>query len=157
MADAQNPLRHGIMTESMDFDNGVALHHVGYVVASIQGAAESFARSLALEWDGRIIHDPLQTVYVSFFSPKVAGNPVIELVQPEGEDSAVAKFLRRGGGLHHLCYEVNGLDEQLRWTRANRDLIARPPMPATAFEGRRIAWVYTKTKLLVEYLERCPK
>lgn len=143
--------------EIMGFENGMALHHVGYVVPSIEDAAPGFVRSMALGWDGRIIHDPLQTVYVSFFFPQTAGNAVIELVQPEDTDSAVARFLQKGGGLHHLCYEVDSLDEQLRWTRINRDLIARQPMPAAAFEGRRIAWVYTRNKLLVEFLERCPR
>ena len=138
-------------------ENGAMLHHVGYVVPSIQAAAAAFAASLALDWDGRIIHDPLQTVYVSFFQPRAAGNPVIELVEPEGNGSAVHKFLQRGGGLHHLCYEVDSLERQLEWTRSNRDLIIRQPQPAVAFDGRRIAWVYTRNKLLVEYLERCLK
>jgi len=141
----------------MDFENRLALHHVGYVVASIDATAAGLARSLALDWDGRIVHDLLQTVYVSFLYPKVPGNAVIELVQPEGSESTVAKFLHRGGGLHHFCYEVDCLDKQLRWARSNRDLIARQPMPAAAFDGRRIAWVYTRSRLLVEYLERCHK
>jgi methylmalonyl-CoA/ethylmalonyl-CoA epimerase len=138
-------------------ENGAALHHVGFVVASIQSAAAGFVRSLALEWDGRIIHDPTQTVYVSFFRPALAGNAVIELVEPEGNGSAVHKFLQRGGGLHHLCYEVDSLEQQLERARVNRDLIIRPPEPAVAFDGRLIAWTYTRNKLLVEYLERCLK
>jgi hypothetical protein len=32
-------------------------------------------------------------------------------------------------------------------------LIARRPKPAVAFEGRRIAWVITREKLLVEFVE----
>jgi methylmalonyl-CoA/ethylmalonyl-CoA epimerase len=139
------------------FNNEVQLHHVGYVVRSIPQEAETFARSLALDWDGKIIHDPLQTVYVSFFHPTVDGNPTIELVEPEDNGSAVHKFLQRGGGLHHLCYEVASLEKQLEWTKQNRDLIVRRPVPAVAFSGRRIAWVYTRSKLLLEYLERCHK
>ena len=137
-----------------DFENGVTLHHVGYVVESIEKSAESFLRSLAAEWDRQIIHDPLQTARVAFFTPRAPGNPVIELVEPAGEQSAVAKFLARGGGFHHLCYEVNSLDSQLAWTRANGDLIARPAAPAVAFGSRRIAWIYTKGRMLIEYLER---
>jgi methylmalonyl-CoA/ethylmalonyl-CoA epimerase len=66
----------------------------------------------------------------------------------------VIPFLKKGGGLHHLCYEVQDLEKQLELTRSKGGLIARPPMPAEAFGGRRIAWVYTKNKLLIEYLER---
>jgi methylmalonyl-CoA/ethylmalonyl-CoA epimerase len=131
------------------------IHHVGYVVRSIQQAAPGFIDSLQLDWDGRVIHDPVQTVCVSFFQPRATGSPSIELVEPAKAGSAVQKFLDKGGGLHHLCFEVESLDEQLERTRASRDLVVHPPVPAVAFEGRRIAWVYTKNKLLVEYLEKC--
>jgi methylmalonyl-CoA/ethylmalonyl-CoA epimerase len=139
------------------FENEVRLHHAGFVVESIGKSAAAFAESLGMVWDQRIIHDPAQTVRVSFLYPGPPGNPTIELVEPEGTESAVARFLRRGGGLHHLCYEVDSIEKQLEWTRARRDLIIRAPTPAVAFEGRRIAWVYTKNKLLLEYLERCRK
>jgi methylmalonyl-CoA/ethylmalonyl-CoA epimerase len=137
-----------------DAENGLSFHHVGYVVRSIQEAAAGFTGSLGLEWDGRVIHDPLQTVCVSFFHAPAAGTPAIELVEPEGTGSAVHHFLERGGGLHHVCFEVDSLDRQLERTKAQGDLIVRRPTPAVAFEGRRIAWVYTKNKLLVEYLEK---
>jgi len=135
-------------------ENGLRFHHVGYVVRSIESAAEGFARSLALEWDGQVFYDPLQTVRVSFLRPRTPGAPVIELVEPVGPQSTVHKFLQQGGGLHHLCYEVDSLDKQLEWTRSNRDLVVRQPMPAEAFHGRRIAWAYTRSRLLLEYLER---
>jgi methylmalonyl-CoA/ethylmalonyl-CoA epimerase len=78
-------------------------------------------------------------------------------VEPAGEKSPVIPFLKRGGGLHHLCYEIDDLEEQLRLSRTQGGLVTRPPLPAVAFNGRRIAWVYTKQKLLVEYLERHSK
>jgi len=141
-------------TKNADAGNGIKLHHFGYVVISINAVAKDFARSLGLRWDGCIVHDPLQTVYVSFLHPVVAGNPVMELVQPEGDDSFVRSFCNRGGGLHHICYEVDRLEAQLQRARRNGDLVARAPMPAMAFDCRRVAWVYTKNKLLLEYLER---
>jgi methylmalonyl-CoA/ethylmalonyl-CoA epimerase len=62
--------------------------------------------------------------------------------------------LKRGGGLHHLCYEIEDLENQLALSRAQGGLVVKPPLPAVAFAGRRIAWVYTRNKLLLEYLER---
>ncbi len=131
------------------------IHHVGYVVRSIREAAQGFIDSLELEWDGRVIHDPLQTVRVSFLHPRAAGSPSLELVEPAGAGSVVQRFLEKGGGLHHLCFEVGSLEAQLERTKTSGDLIVHPPAPAVAFEGRRIAWVYTRNKLLVEYLEKC--
>jgi len=136
------------------FENGVTFHHLGYVVPSIERAAKGFARSLALDWDGKIIHDPLQQVRVSFFRPHRDSGPVIELVEPSGSSSPVSRFLERGGGLHHLCYEVQCLEKQLAWSEKNGDLVIRTPVPAAAFYERRIAWIYTRSKMLVEYLER---
>lgn len=46
-------------------------------------------------------------------------NTKIELLEPLGEASPIAKFLERspGGGIHHLCYEVEDV-------RAARDRLA---------------------------------
>jgi len=129
-------------------------HHIGFVVASINNSVEGFLQSLQAEWDGIIFHDPNQEVSVTFLRGKYPGNPVVELVEPAGEKSPVIPFLKRGGGLHHLCYEIDDLEEQLRLSRTQGGIVVRNPLPAVAFEGRRIAWVYTRNKLLIEYLER---
>jgi methylmalonyl-CoA/ethylmalonyl-CoA epimerase len=131
-----------------------SLHHVGFAVMSIEATASSFARSLGAQWNGAIIHDPLQEARVTFLYCGAAQNPAVELVEPAGEKSPLHKFVARGGRLHHVCYEVDSLDEQLRESRTAGGLVARQPLPAAAFAGRRIAWVYTREKLLVEYLER---
>lgn len=128
-------------------------HHVGFVVASIQDSVPGFAASLNAKWDGEIIHDPSQVVRVTFLHGDSTADPLIELVEPAGEKSPVRGFLQRGGGLHHLCYQVNNLEEQLQRSRGAGAIISRPPLPAVAFGGRRIAWVFTKNKLLLEYLE----
>jgi methylmalonyl-CoA/ethylmalonyl-CoA epimerase len=129
------------------------LHHVGYVVADIETAMPGFLRSLGAEWDGQIFHDPLQKVKVAFLSTS-PHDPQIELVEPAGDDSPVLRFLQeRGGGLHHVCYEVADLEQQLSEFRARGAIIAKRPKPAVAFAGRRIAWVITAEKLLVELLE----
>lgn len=129
-------------------------HHIGFVVASIPTSVQGFLDSLQAEWDGTIFHDPNQAVCVTFLRGKQAADPLFELVEPASEDSPVVRFLKRGGGLHHLCYEIDNLEDQLALSRAQGGLVIRPPIPAVAFEGRRIAWVYTKNKLLLEYLER---
>jgi methylmalonyl-CoA/ethylmalonyl-CoA epimerase len=129
-------------------------HHIGFVVASIEASVQGFLDSLQARWDKKIFHDPNQVVRVAFLRGKHAGNPLFELVEPAGEKSPVIPFLKRGGGLHHLCYEIDSLENQLALSRAQGGLVVRPPLPAVAFAGRRIAWVYTRNKLLIEYLER---
>lgn len=142
------------MTPHPDSTSAPSFHHVGFVVQSISATGASFAASLGATWNGEIIHDPLQHARVSFMHCGAPDSPALELVEPDGEGSPLHKFLAKGGGLHHICYEVDSLEKQLESSRAARCLIVKAPLPAVAFGGRRIAWVYTAQKLLVEYLER---
>jgi methylmalonyl-CoA/ethylmalonyl-CoA epimerase len=129
------------------------LHHVGFVVPSIQECAESYALALGATWDGNIVFDPLQKVRVTFFEGRSSTDPLIELVEPGGFESPVSRFLERGGGLHHLCYEVEDLESHLAFCKSVGTIVLRPPVPAVAFGGRRIAWAMTRKKLLLEFLE----
>jgi methylmalonyl-CoA/ethylmalonyl-CoA epimerase len=139
--------------ESLRPAEDLKLHHIGFVVFSIQESAESFALPLGARWDGDIVFDPLQKVRVAFFQGRNPADPLIELVEPGGPESPVSRFVERGGGLHHLCYEVKDLNSHLRFCRSVGTIIIRPPVPAVAFGGRRIAWGVTKGKLLIEFLE----
>src|SRR5256885_1385706 len=79
------------------------LHHVGFIVSSIQKEIDGFQDSLQASWDGAIFHDPLQKVRVTFLRTSNPGDAQIELVEPAADDSPVNVFLKKGGGLHHLC------------------------------------------------------
>ena len=133
---------------------GTTFHHVGFVVPSIQAAVERIAHATGSTWDGNIVHDPTQRVRVTFLRDHLAMTPSIELVEPASEDSPVGRFLEKGGGLHHVCYEVDSLEDQLAHCRTAGILPISRPAPAPAFDGRRIVWVFTPEGLLVEYLER---
>jgi methylmalonyl-CoA/ethylmalonyl-CoA epimerase len=129
------------------------LHHVGYVVQSIPACVEGFARSLNTQWDGKVYTDPHQSAAVTFLYPGAPGNPAIELVEPLGEHAPTRRFLQKGGGLHHVCYEVPNLAATLAsWTDPDVRVV-RQPLPAVAFGTRPIAWAYTRYGLLVELLE----
>ena len=129
-------------------------HHTGYVVSSIAETVAGFQSALFLEWDGVVVHDPLQMVQVTFLPANLLAQTTIELVEPAGPRSPVLKFLAAGGGIHHVCYEVEDLKAQLAEARSAGHTMVRVPMPATAFGGRPIAWVRTSGGVLVEYLQR---
>jgi methylmalonyl-CoA/ethylmalonyl-CoA epimerase len=134
---------------SSDFQR---MHHVGFVVQSIAASMDGFLKSMNGTWDEKIIHDPIQCVKVAFLS--TPGTDVqIELVEPASDRNPVSGFLAKGGGLHHVCYEVEDCDAALALMRQRKAMIVKRPQPAAAFEGRRIAWVLTAEKLLVEFVE----
>ena len=129
------------------------LHHVGFVVADLEASAPGMAIALLTEWTREIFTDPLQRVRVTFLQGGYQ-SPLLELVEPLADDSPVRRFLgEKGGGLHHLCYEVPSIPEHLAYIRAGGGLIVSRPKPAVAFGGRRIAWALTREKLLLEFLQ----
>lgn len=141
----------GVGEAASDLD--LRLDHWGFVVGDLQSAAAGFASTLGAKWDGAVFEDPHQRVRVTFLSAGPGAR--IELVQPASGSSPVSRFLNdRGGGLHHVCYEVRDIEDALATLRSRGAMIAKRPMPAVAFKGRRIAWVITAEKLLVELLDR---
>ncbi len=140
-------------SEQASDEVSLALHHIGFVVAEIQSSIQAFRASLGAAWNGLVYEDPNQKVKVAFLATAPSQGQ-IELVEPASNDSPVTKFLReRGGGLHHLCYEVHDLERALAAFKTRGAVIAKRPLPAVAFDGRRIAWIVTPEKLLVELLE----
>jgi methylmalonyl-CoA/ethylmalonyl-CoA epimerase len=134
--------------------NGPTLHHLGHVVASIARELEQYRVTLGALQVSEIFEDPIQQARVVFLELPGAGGVQFELVEPTSADSPVARFLAKGGGLHHLCYEVDGLTAHLTAMKAWRAILIRSPKPAVAFGGRQIAWMRTAEGLLIEYLER---
>jgi len=56
--------------------------------------------------------------------------------------------------LHHICYEIDNLESGLEEACRVGLVLVSDPTPAVAFGGRRIAWVISKSRLLMEFLER---
>ena len=131
-----NPL--GFLGDDAVFD------HVGLAVVSIRATAGP---------DAEIIDDPSQRVSVSFVD--LAGLRV-ELIQPLHQRSPIDRSLKSGQCLVHLCFRVANLEAAIiRGRRFGLHQLARP-VPAVAFGGRRIVWLFSKTIGLVELLEDLP-
>src|ERR1700756_4373886 len=119
----ENEQRIGLYSEQVPtpgpiFCGNGTLHHLGFVVRSISAMAEEFAVSVSASWDGEVMYDPIQAVRVAFFTPMDARNPVFELVEPADNKSPVSAFLNKGGGLYHVCYEIDHLEEGIRNAQA---------------------------------------
>ena len=84
-----------------------------------------------------------------------AGGATIELLEPTSPDSTIARHLeKRGPGLHHIAFEVEGLAELLpRLKAAGVKLLDETPRPGS--RGTRVAFIHPKGALgvLVELVE----
>ena len=88
-----------------------AISHIGIAVRSIADHRGFYESVLGARFGG--IEDvPSQKVRVAFFLVGPPGAELrLELLEPTSPDSPVAGFLeKRGEGVHHLAYAVDGLD-----------------------------------------------
>jgi methylmalonyl-CoA/ethylmalonyl-CoA epimerase len=129
-----------------------ALHHVGVLVKDIGEAAQDFAIGLGYRIESEVIEDPVQTAHVQFLR-QPGSISWLELITPNGSESKLSAGVRKGGGLHHLCYEVGDIEAACEHLRSRGMLLLSEPVPAVAFGGRRIAWLMDRFNLLLELVE----
>ncbi|MBX3235222.1 MAG: VOC family protein [Nitrospiraceae bacterium] len=133
--------------------SGGALHHVGIAVPSIHAVYEAIARSIGAEVDSPVLTDPLQKVSALFlFQPSLGRR--IELIEPVGAASPITRFLQKtGGGVHHLCFKTDDLDAEMVRLKSEGARVVCPPVEACGFHGARIAFCYTRERVLLELAE----
>ncbi|MCP9496610.1 MAG: VOC family protein [Pyrinomonadaceae bacterium MAG19_C2-C3] len=127
------------------------LHHVGIAVESIARAAANYEQSFGIKLTSEIIDDERQRVRVAF--AEAGAGVFIEFVEPLGADSPITRLLEKGGGLYHVCYLVTDIEVAVERVREAGGVVVSRPTPAAAFDNRRIAFVYTRDRNLVEFLE----
>jgi methylmalonyl-CoA/ethylmalonyl-CoA epimerase len=83
------------------------LNHVAIAVCDITAAAKLYRETLGAEVSEAVpqAEHGVTTVFITLPNTK------IELLEPLGATSPIAKFLERnpGGGIHHVCYEVDDI------------------------------------------------
>ena len=130
------------------------LNHLGFAVRNIDEALLVYEKAFGYKKLSGPFDDPIQKVSVCFIGSGIPGELPIELVAPLGDDSPVHKILAKGNGIYHVCYEVDDIEKAVAEMRAQGCVVVSKPVPAVAFEGRKIAWFYTPKRQLVEVMEQ---
>jgi len=128
------------------------LHHIGVAVRDIAAAAKELHDLFDYRIRSGLVHDPIQTAYVQFLQME-GDSSYVELVAPDGPNSKLVGALKRGGGLNHLCYATADIEGMCGELRAGGMVVIQEPVPATAFPGRRIAWLMGGGRILTELVE----
>lgn len=126
--------------------------HLGVAVPDLGKALPVYQDILGYRLTSGPFDDPIQRVSVCFIASGEEG-PELELISALTADSPVRKILSSGGGAYHLCYETVQLDDAVAELSAKGCVVVSDPMPAVAFSGRRIVWLYTPTRQLLELVE----
>ena len=127
------------------------INHIGIAVRDLEAAVVVFHEKLGLPLR-EIKELPDRGIKIAFLH---AGETLVELMAPLGEDSQISKFLdKRGEGIHHMCFEVDDVAQELdRLSEGGvRTLSKRPEVGA---EGLPMAFLHPKSThgVLVEILQ----
>jgi methylmalonyl-CoA/ethylmalonyl-CoA epimerase len=126
------------------------INHVAVVVEDIESSLVFWEDALGMKV-AKVEVVPTQKAKVAFLP---VGNNKIELVQPTDPESGIGKFLKeKGGGMHHLCLEVDEIEGMLEHLKSKGvRLINESPLE---MEGRKIAFIHPKSTggVLVELYE----
>ena len=129
----------------------MTIDHIGIVVPSLESATSYYTDLFGLHEVGGRIVDPLQDVELQFLEDDRGAR--LELIRPLSDASPVARALQQGGGLNHVCYQVGDLESSVQALVAANAKVVREPRPAVAFNGRRVAFLFTRQRELVELVE----
>ena len=118
------------------------LNHVAIAVPDLAAAADTYRAMLGAE-----VSDPLDQpehgVRVVFVT---LPNTKIELLEPLGDDSPIANFLKRNpaGGIHHVCFEVADIIAARDHLQAQGARILGDGEPKIGAHGKPVLFLHPK-------------
>ena len=129
------------------------LNHVAIAVGDIAKASKLYRDTLGADVSA-VVPQPAHGVNTVFIT---LPNTKIELLEPLGENSPIARFLERNpaGGVHHVCYEVDDILAARDRMKAMGATITGSGEPRIGAHGVPVIFVHPKDMggVLVELME----
>jgi methylmalonyl-CoA/ethylmalonyl-CoA epimerase len=118
------------------------LNHVAIAVKDIAKAAGVYRDTLGAEISAAVAQPEHGVTTVFVLLP----NTKIELLEPLGDGSPIAKFLERSpdGGIHHLCYEVDDIKSARDRLKAQGVRVLGDGEPKTGAHGKPVLFLHPK-------------
>ena len=118
------------------------LNHVAIAVPDLKAAADKYKNTL-----GATVSEPIDlpdhgvtTVFIELPNSK------IELLHPLGDNSPITPFLEKnpGGGMHHICYEVEDIIASRDKLLADGVRFAGSSEPKIGAHGKPVLFLHPK-------------
>jgi methylmalonyl-CoA/ethylmalonyl-CoA epimerase len=120
----------------------IGMDHVGVAVKNLDDAIHVYRDVLGFKLEGVYI---LKERKVKVAVISAGGETRIELLEPLGSDSTIAKFLENHGeGIQHLAVEVKDIEGVLAELK-RKGVTLIDDVPKNGAEGKKIAFVHPKS------------
>lgn len=118
------------------------LNHVAIAVRDMASAVEVYRTTLGGTTSEKVAQPAhgVSTVFVTLPNTK------IELLEPLGDNSPIAKFLERNpdGGIHHICYEVEDIIAARDRLAAQGARVLGDGQPKIGAHGKPVLFLHPK-------------
>ena len=118
------------------------LNHVAVAVRDIAKATKVYRDTLGADVSAQVAQPAhgVTTVFINLPNTK------IELLEPLGENSPIAKFLERNpdGGIHHICYEVDDILAARDRLKAQGARVLGSGEPRIGAHGKPVLFLHPK-------------
>ncbi|MGE4371789.1 MAG: methylmalonyl-CoA epimerase [Xanthobacter sp.] len=118
------------------------LNHVAIAVPDIAAATALYRHTMGATVSAAVPQPEhgVTTVFIELPNTK------IELLEPLGENSPIAKFLERNadGGIHHICYEVDDILAARDKLKANGARVLGSGEPKIGAHGKPVLFLHPK-------------
>ncbi len=128
------------------------IEHIGIAVKNLDDSINYYEKVLGLKcYKVEEVKD--QKVKTAFFQ---VGQTKIELLESTDPEGPIGKFIeKRGEGLHHLAFAVNGIEDSLKQVE-EKGVRLIDKTPRKGAEGLDIAFLHPKSTFgtLTEFCEK---
>lgn len=131
----------------------MVIDHLGLVVRSIEKGIEHWEKVFGYKQMTEVVLNTRQKVKVVFLEKE--NSLTVKLIEPSDQTSTIYAFAQKsgGGGLHHLCFKCDELDEEIANLKDKGLRLITSPQPGEAFDNEKIAFIYAQQGLNIELIE----
>ena len=123
------------------------LHHIGFVVQSIEHYEKQFIHNGKINEVVDIIQNAKIALYNGF------GDYYLELIEPLNELSLTWNFLKSNkNSFHHLCYNLDSFDFIKEFAEKRKLLHLFGPVNAILFNNKKVVFYYDRNRNIIEFL-----
>lgn len=126
-------------------------HHLGIATRSIENCVSIYSKLGYSISDIRV--EPSQNVKICFLSKE--GGPLLELVEPQNNDSPVSNIVKNSGTTpYHTCYQVENLQESLEELEELNFRVLFEPLKSEAMDEGLFCYLFSAEIGLIELYQR---
>ena len=119
----------------------VALDHIAIAVPDLEASIKRFMEDFGISYSGS--EDVIAAKTSTAFFP-IDGTS-IELVHPLNGEGPIAKFLeKRPGGIHHICFRSDDIDDDVQRLRA-KGYVFLSDEPTPGAHDSRVIFIHPKS------------